>query len=278
MKKEEKVWSAMDVAPKGSAYRHYRELMKAKPSVPGEAVRYEFLPPRGYWGGLVKKGQVIRGIDLEGHQCFDTIMYDAHNIYNRINVCMCWCKEGKWDHWKPGDGIWSTKLDKLAIISEDTSDGHHAFAGPYCNEPYCRVVDGIPNCHSCHDNFVAAMRMAGFPEFSAKDLDWGSCISVFMWIPFYEDGRVGPIIPVTNKPGTYIDFMAKRDIIVTISNCPDETDPCNDWNPTPVYAVVFNPNKEYTEKTEALEREREAEYRQWLGYTEDEYNTHCMRE
>ncbi|MFC1995524.1 DUF1989 domain-containing protein [Chloroflexota bacterium] len=278
MAKEKKLkWGTPELAPEDSLLHHYRKLMKTKPSVPGEATRYEFLPPGGYWGGLVKEGQVIRVIDLEGHQCFDTIMYDAQDLYNRLSTCYCWAREGKWDNWKPGDGIWSRNLDKLAIISEDTSEGHHAFAGAFCSEPHARACEGIPNRHGCLNNFVAAMRMAGFPGFSAKDIDWGSCISVFMNIPFYPDGTAGPIIPVSNKPGDYIDLTAKRDLIVTISNCPEDTGPCNNWKATPMYAIIFNPNKNYIDKTKALERTREAEYRQTLGYSEDEYDTFVRR-
>ena len=262
--------------PEHSAYRHYLKLMKDKPTVPGKAVSYQFLPPRGYWGGLVKKGQVIRVIDLEGKQCFDTIMYDAHDIYNRICCIYTIGKERKWDNWKPGDGIWSRSGTKLAMITDDTSEGHHAFVGAYCNEAWCRVVDGVCNNHNCHNNFVGAMNMAGFHDFSPKDMDYGSCISVFMYLIYKPDGSV-ELVPVTNKPGDYIDFMAERDLIVTLSNCPYETGQLNDWNPTSMYAVIFNPNNGYIAKADKFRQKREAQYRQWLGYSEDEYNTNVIR-
>lgn len=262
--------------PEDCAYKHYRQLMGKKPSVPGKPFSYQFLPPRGYWGGLVKKGQVIRVIDLEGNQCFDTIMYDAHDLYNRLNTCYSTVIEGKWGNWKSGDGIWSRKMDKLAMITEDTSEGQHAFVGAFCSEGWDRVGDGIPNMHTCHDNFVSAMRMAGFPDFSAKDMDWGSCISVFMRILYKPDGTL-EMVPVSNKPGDYIDFMAERDLIVTLSNCPYDTANCNNWNPTAMYAVVFKPNKEYSTKAEKLRRAKEAAHRDFLGYSKDAFKTHVVR-
>jgi len=277
MKKEGKEAKISISPPEDCAYRNYQKLMKDKPSVPGRAVSYNFLPPRGYWGGLVRKGQVIRVIDLEGNQCFDTIMYDAYDLYNRTNAIYSVCKEGHWDNWKPGDGIWSKKMEKLAMITEDTSEGHHAFVGAFCSEFWERVGDGVPSMHSCHDNFIAAMRMAGFPEFSAEDMDWGSCISVFMYIVFKPAGTV-EIVPVSNKPGDYIDFIAERDLIVTLSNCPQETGPVNNWQCTSMYAVIFNPNKQYIAKADKLRRTRETEYRKVLGYSRDEYKTHVMRD
>jgi len=263
--------------PEDSAYSRYRKLMNNKPIVSGEAVSYQFLPAGGYWGGLVKKGQVIRVVDLEGSQCFDMIMYEAHDIYDRICCAYTITKEGKWDNWKPGDGIWSRKCEKLAMITEDTSEGHHAVAGAFCSEAFDRVVCGIPNMHSCHDNFVSAMRMAGFPEFSAKDIDYGSCISVFMYIKNYPDGSVA-LVPTSTKLGDYIDFMAEKDLIVTISNDPFDIGSLNNWKTGAMYAVIFNPNQEYVSKANALKHTREAEYKQWLGYSEDDYKVHVIRD
>lgn len=253
-------------APEGAAYTRYLKLMHDRPEVPGEVSRYEFLPPRGYWGGRVEEGQVIRVIDLEGHQCFDCIIYDADDLYNRVNCSHSIGKERKWDNWVPGDGIWSKKGDRLAMISEDTSAGHHAFAGAFCNEAWGRMVRGIPNQHTCHDNFVSAMRMAGFPKFSAEDVDWGSCVSFFMYMVYKPDGSL-EIPTVTNKPGEYIDLMADRDLIVTISNCPGETGQINNWECTALYAVIFNPNDEYRGKAEVLRQARTDEYEQWLEFS-----------
>jgi uncharacterized protein YcgI (DUF1989 family) len=263
--------------PPDADYLKWVRLMKDRPTVPGKALRYEFLPPRGYWGGLLKKGQVIRVIDLEGNQCFDTIMYDAKSIYNRLNTCYTTIIEGKWDNWKRGDGIWSRLMNKLAMITEDTSEGHHAFVGAFCSEGFDRVADGMPNMHSCHDNFISAMRMAGFPEFSAKDMDWGSCISVFMNLFYKPDGSI-EMRPVTNNPGDYIDFMAERDIIVTLSNCPYETANCNNWRSSAMYAVVFDPDDDYVAKANELRKEKEAQYQEFLGYTEEEWKTFLIRD
>ena len=86
------------------------------------------------------------------------------------------------------------------------------------------------------------------------------------------------MLPVTNKPGDYIDFMGERDIIVTLSNCPYETANCNNWNASSMYAVIFDPNEEYVAKANKLREEKEADYRKFIGYSEDEYNTFLVRE
>jgi len=194
---------------------HDLELSQHRPAIPGEAVEYVYLPARGFMTGrLIQKGQVIRVIDLEGQQCFDCIIWDANNLDNVLNCTYTMMINRKWDKWRPGDAIYSRNCDKLAIISEDTTDGTHAFAGAFCSEAYYRVRLGIPGCPNCLDNLVAAMTGYGF---LAEDIDWGSCISFFMPIIYNVDGSVSRA-EVKNKPGDYIDLMAEMDIIIAISN------------------------------------------------------------
>ncbi len=230
---------------------HDLELSQLKPSVPGEIIEHIYLPAQGFMRGrVIEKGQVIRVIDLEGQQVHDGIIWDANNFDNVLNVVMTMVHNEKWDKWRPGDVIYSKYSEKLAMITEDTTDGTHAFAGPFCNEPMFRVKLGIPGIHNCWDNFVAAMADYGF---SHSDIDWGSCISFFMDIRYLPDGRL-EIRECHNKPGDYIDLMAEMDIIMAISNCPDYPFPTNAYNPTPMQAIIFNPDKDYQAKVDALRR------------------------
>ena len=227
------------------------ELSQLEPSVPGEVIEYIYLPSQGFMKGrLIKKGQVIRVIDLEGQQVFDGIIWDANNFDNVLNVMMTEVHNEKWNKWRPGDVLYSKYSEKLAIISEDTTDGTHGFVGAFCNEPMFRVKLGIPGIHNCWDNFVAAMAHYGF---SHKDIDWSGCISFFMDFRFHPDGRF-EICECHNKPGDYIDLMAEMDIIMAISCCPDYPFPTNAYNPTPMLAVIFNPDRDYQAKVNSLRK------------------------
>jgi uncharacterized protein YcgI (DUF1989 family) len=42
-----------------------------------------------------------------------------------------------------------------------------------------------------------------------------------------------------SKSGDYIDLRAEMDLLVGISNCPQELNPCNGFNPTPLKVVVY---------------------------------------
>lgn len=226
------------------------KYLQGRPSVPGEPVEYVYLPSRGFMKGrAIKKGHVLRIINLEGKQCADCIIWDANHFENVLNCCMTMMLNKKWDKWQPGDVLYSKNCDKLAIITQDTTGGTHAALGAFCNEPYVRVTTGISGCPNCRDNLVSAMAAYGF---SAKDLDWDSCITFFMSVLYNADGSIGRSEP-KSKPGDHIDLMAEMDIVLAISNCPSERSPVA-YSPAPLQVVIFDPNEDYKVKVKGLQK------------------------
>jgi uncharacterized protein YcgI (DUF1989 family) len=57
--------------------------------------------------------------------------------------------------------------------------------------------------------------------------------------PVSPDGTYTPDSP-TSKAGDYIDLRAEMDLIVAISNCPQELNPCNGFEPTDMKVVVYD--------------------------------------
>jgi uncharacterized protein YcgI (DUF1989 family) len=225
---------------------HDLKLMKKKPSIPGQALEYIYIPARGFMTGrLVKKGKILRIIDLEGQQVADTIIWDANNLDNVLSVGFTRHIHKKWT--KMGVGgpyeLYSKYSEKLATITRDTV-GVHAFAGTYCTSQSNYARYGIPGTPNCRDNFVLAMAAYGF---TAKDIDTGSCISFFMNESWNPDGTFEINLP-TSKAGDYLDMVAEKDIIIAISNCPQERNACNAYNPTSLMAVIFGPNNDYWSK------------------------------
>ena len=219
-----------------------RELAEEIPSVPGTLDEYVYVPARGFFSGrLVKKGQVIRIVDVLGKQCADTVLWDANNLDNVLNCCMTMMINSKWNGWKKGDALYSKHCEVLASFGNDSTNGTHAALGAFCNEAYWQKLTGLKGCPNCRDNLVAAM--ADY-EFRARDMDWGSCITLFMPVYYQEDGSITGSEPLT-KPGDYVDLVAERDIIVAISNCPGERSQSAD-NPTPLQVLIFTPDAQYS--------------------------------
>jgi uncharacterized protein YcgI (DUF1989 family) len=219
------------------------ELMKQRPAVPGEAIEYVYIPARGFMPArVVKKRWVIRIIDLEGEQVPDVILWDTANLDNVLSCAYSRLANGKWTKVGKGGpfGLYSKYCDKLATITRDTV-GVHGFAGGCCSAESNYARYGIAGTPNCRDNLVAAMAAYGF---TTKNIDMASCISFFMNQNFKPDGSFEIKLP-PSKAGDYVDLLSERDIIVAISNCPQERNPCNAFNPTSLMAVIFEPGSDY---------------------------------
>ena len=62
--------------------------------------------------------------------------------------------------------------------------------------------------------------------------------NIFMNVPVSPEGKTGIEEP-KSKAGDYVDLQAERDLLISISNCPQERNPCNGWNPTAMRVIVY---------------------------------------
>lgn len=63
------------------------------------------------------------------------------------------------------------------------------------------------------------------------DLELDSCASLFMNIATGADHSLQIVEPVT-RPGDYIDLRAEVPLLVAVSACPQEDNPCNAFQPS----------------------------------------------
>jgi uncharacterized protein len=54
------------------------------------------------------------------------------------------------------------------------------------------------------------------------------------------DGKIGIEEPLS-KAGDLVDLRADTDLLVAISNCPQERNPCNAYKPTRLRVLVYGP-------------------------------------
>ena len=45
----------------------------------------------------------------------------------------------------------------------------------------------------------------------------------------------------TSQAGDYYDLRAEMDLLVGVSNCPQERNPCNAFKPTPMGIIIYEP-------------------------------------
>ncbi|MDY0263719.1 MAG: urea carboxylase-associated family protein [Sulfurospirillum cavolei] len=181
---------------------------------------------------VVKKGQTIRIVDLEGCQAVDTLFYNANDHEERYSASDTIREQG---------GIFITTGTKLLsnddnVMLEVTADtcGNHDTLGGHCSAESNTVRFGHDKkyMHSCRDNYLLAI---GELEMHPRDLT--NNINFFMNVPVEEDGHLA-IVDGISKGGDYVEMKAHMDVLILISNCPQLNNPCNGFNPTPIQIII----------------------------------------
>jgi uncharacterized protein len=199
-------------------------------SDPGPIVRDEMLPARGRTAFTVERGQTVRVVDVDGQQVADFVCFRRPDTAEKLSVHNTALIQGT-IHISTGHRLLSDRCGTLMTITDDTCGLHDLLAGS-CSEGTNRWRYGVADTPNCRSNFEAALRPFGIP---LKEVPYS--FNIFMNVPI-GDGKMG-IEPPVSKAGDYVDLRAETDLLVAISNCPQERNPCNAYNPTRLRVLVF---------------------------------------
>ena len=188
------------------------------------------IPPGGFWARLVRKGQTVRIVDLEGRQAVDFLCYNAARPEERYNAADT-MKLGGSIFLGKGMSLYSGLANKLFTIVEDTCGSHDTIGG-CCSSEINELRYKVPNTPSCRDNFLR-----GLAEFNLGVKDIVTNVNFFMYVPVGPDGRMA-IADGRSKPGDYVELRAEMDVLAVLSNCPQVYNPANGYNPTPIRVSV----------------------------------------
>lgn len=204
--------------------------------VPGEVIFEMTIPPKGETSFVLKRGQVFRTIDVEGQQVADLVLYSRQDPEERYWVANT-IKLNRQVYLTKGHALYSDRAQKMATIVADTCGVHDTLCGS-CSAEIDFVRYGVKWHHNCTDNFVRSLA-----RYNLRRRDMVMSFNIFMNAPVREDGTFEIITP-KSKAGDYIDIRADMDVIVCFSNCPQDLNPCNGFNPTPLHIVTFEPGAE----------------------------------
>jgi uncharacterized protein len=192
----------------------------------------ETLPARGRTAFAMRAGQVLRIVDVEGAQVADLICFrlddhgDKLSVHNTLLL-------NETIYITTGHALWSTVCTRMMTIVADTVGVHDLIAGS-CSEHTNAVRYGVRGTPSCRTNFEQALEPHGIPM---REIPYS--FNIFMNVPVTRE-RTAIVEPVS-KAGDLIDLRAEVDLLVAISNCPQQRNPCNAFNPTELRLMVFEP-------------------------------------
>lgn len=205
--------------------------------IPGRIVQEWVVPAKEYSAFYVDQGDVIRFVDLEGQQCPDVTFFSRHNLQEHLN-------NGNSQQVAPnrrfklvkGNVLMSQMCNPLVSIYDYSNENSVAYSS-MCSQEVNLLRYGIANTRNCRDNLAMALAPWGFTPLTVPD-----CFKPFFIVDILPDGTQ-EIHPPTTVPGDHYDLRAETDVLVALSNCPQELNPCNGGKATALGAIIYHPEE-----------------------------------
>ena len=208
--------------------------MEALDGIEAPTIVYDtVVPARHPWGHLIKQGEILRLIDLEGQQAVDFLCYRADDLTDRYSTMNTVKVQGNVYIGK-GTVLYSDAGVALFTIVADTLGRHDTIYG-CCSEPNNFLRYGLRGTQSCYANFQEILGQFGLDKSAIV-----SNVNFFMQVPVATDGSAGVASDVS-PPGSMVELRAECDVLAVLSNCPQMHNPCNAYNPTPIRVVIYRP-------------------------------------
>jgi uncharacterized protein len=167
----------------------------------------------------LRSGQTLRITDLEGKQVADLIAFTLPDLTDRLWPSTTIRLNGT-VYLTSGHTLYSELSRPLLTILQDTCGRHDILAGS-CNAEIDKIRYGVDDHRGCVENFVDAIRPWGLER-----ADVPMSFNVFMNCPVGADGSWAIVEPAS-QAGDLIEFRVETDLLLAISNCPQDLNPCN---------------------------------------------------
>jgi uncharacterized protein len=197
------------------------------------------IPAGTYWIDVISRGSRFRIIDVEGNQAADTLFFSAQDPAERYSAVDT-IRQQRNVYLTKGSRLLSTEGNVLAEIIDDTVGRHDTLGGACAAESnQIRYALEKSTMHSCRDSYLLAVTQNERFGLTKRDLTHN--INFFMNVPVTPDGGL-TFADGMSAAGKYVEMRAAMDIILLISNCPQLNNPCNDYNPTPLDLLIWEPD------------------------------------
>ena len=185
-------------------------------------------------GFIVKKGQILRFIAVEGKQVADIIFFNANDYKEVFNSSMTVVfnefqgtgnrKKVKYLYSKP------PRENVIFTVLEDTVGCHYIDNGGRCSKKIYEFRNQ-PGHKNCQDILSDAIAPYGLSPDDVPDV-----FNLWMNVDIENDMQV--FKPSLAEKGDYIDLLAEMDVLVGASACPSEGI-VNHGKPKPLGIEIF---------------------------------------
>lgn len=186
------------------------------------------------WSGVVKKGEILRIVDVEGAQAVDFLCYSAADHEERYHAPNT-LKRAQTLRLTTGHSLYSDLARPIFTIVADTH-GTHDTIGGCCSAPSNKMLYGADNAPGCRETFLRELARFGMGR-----RDIVPNVNFFCDVPVEDRYQLSGTVfaPGSSRPGDHVDLRAEMDAIAVVSNCQQMSNPCNVGRPTPIDIIVF---------------------------------------
>ena len=191
---------------------------------PADLVWAETVAPGGYTHRVLARGSRIRLDDPTGDACANTVVYNAIEPWERLNVADT--QKIPWQAYLgAGSPLLSGDGRALATIVEDTSGRHDAFCGTSTDAwNTAKYGDAAPEGPSPSGRSLLA-KAAAKHGLTKRDLP--PSISFFQGVRVDPEGALEPV--GSAGPGRHVTLVAELPLLVLIANVAHPLDPRPDY-------------------------------------------------
>ena len=175
--------------------------------------KLNIIPPRSGVSFILKKGQRLKVVDIEGEQVSDLICYNLHDIEEYLSSGRT-IDYAETIYLTTGHSFYSNRSNIMFDMIEDTV-GTHDFLLTPCSAEMFRIIYGHTEPHrGCFGNLCEALK-----EYGIKPDNIPTCFNIFMNV--HVDGSTGKVsvLPPKSKAGDHVILQAKMDLIVGMTSC-----------------------------------------------------------
>ena len=193
------------------------------------------IAPRHGVAFTLKKGQLLKVVDLEGEQVSDFICYNLHDKAEYLS-------SGRTIDYAEtilltkGHPFYSNRSNIMFDMIEDTV-GRHDFLLTPCSSEMFRIIYGHTNPHQgCFGNLSNALK-----EYGITPDNIPNTFNIFMHVTV--DGVTGKVtvLPPISKAGDHVILKARMDLIVGLTACSAEMS--NNYSFKPIGYEITDSNE-----------------------------------
>jgi aminomethyltransferase len=191
----------------------------------------------------VRAGEFIQVIDVEGKQCSDFLAFHRRKLESGIERGLdATTTRSLMGQAYPSPGLqgkfYDVDQDPLIEVVRDTVGRHDTF-GLACTARYYEDK-GYPGHVNCTENFNGQVAPFGI----APRMGWEALN--FFYNTGFDANMVFVMDEPWSRPGDYVLLRAMSDLVCASSSCPDDIDPANGWQVTPIHVRVYAPDNTFS--------------------------------